>query len=399
MFALTVRDSGVWVSEDLRWFAGASGGGGRGCGVAGGQWPMMGGMTQPHSLFEIATATSAPRVGVIAELGVNHDGRLDIALSLVDAAAAAGVDAIKVQLFHPDRLLSNQAVLASYQAGKAEDARRLLAGLALGVAQLMPIAERARQHGLLFIATPFSPCDIEDLAELGVDAVKIASPDAVNQPLLDAAATLGRPMLISTGTCDLEELTPAALMLRTMATDPASPMAGGALLHCVSSYPTAREDAALGALAVMREALGVPIGYSDHTTEVDTGALAVAAGAVVLEKHLTHDKSAPGPDHAASLNAEELTAYVRRVRDAEMVMGPAVKRVLPVERDVRRVSRQSVCVTRDLPAGHVLTAGDLTVKRPGTGIPASRLHSLIGRALALAVRGNDLLREDHVDLA
>ncbi len=339
--------------------------------------------------FAEPSDAAGPRVRIIAELGVNHDGVSAVALELVDAAADAGADAVKVQLFHPDRLLSNQAMLAGYQAGKAADARALLAKLALGVEQLRPIAERARQRGLWFIVTPFSLPDVDDLAALEADAVKIASPDAVNVPLLEAAAALGQPLLVSTGTCTLGELAPAAALLRDHAP-------GGALLHCVSSYPTPRTEAALGAIRIMRESFGLPIGYSDHTPELDTGALAVAAGAVVLEKHLTHDKAAPGPDHAASLTPDELRQYIERARDAAIMLGPAAKRVLPIEADVQKVSRQSLCLTRDLPAGHTLTTGDLTLKRPGTGIPAARLSATLGRKLTRAVQANDLLMPDDL---
>jgi len=357
-------------------------------------------MDAPAPLFTEATAEAPPRVGVIAEIGVNHDGDPAVGVGLVDTAADAGADAVKVQLFNPDRLLSNQAALAKYQAGGADDARELLAGLALGVDELAPIAARARARGMWFLATPFSPGDIADLRRLEVDAIKIASPDAVNPPLLEAALTVGKPMLVSTGTCELAELGFVSDLLGgDMAAEAATPgetPVGHALLHCVSSYPTPRGSAGLGAIAVMRSAFGLPVGYSDHTPDLDTGALAVSAGAVVIEKHLTHDKAAPGPDHAASLTGRELAEYVSRVRDAQAVMGPAVKRVQEVEADVRAVSRQSVCLVRDLPAGHVLIAADLTVKRPGTGIPAAKLAATVGRRLAVAVRANDLLTPDQL---
>jgi len=353
-------------------------------------------MDRDAGMFAEATADAPPRVCVVAELGVNHDGDASVGVALVDAAADAGADAVKVQVFCPDRLLSNQAMLARYQSGGASDARQLLAGLALGVDELVPVAARARARGLWFMATPFSLGDIDGLRALGVDAVKIASPDAVNLPLLRAAMGLGKPMLVSTGTCDLDELAGVSTMLAgSMTAEAATPMQH-ALLHCVSCYPTPRVHAGLGAIAVMRAALRLPIGYSDHTADLDTGALAVAAGAVVIEKHLTHGKAAPGPDHAASITGPELSEYVARVRDAESVMGPAVKRVQPIEADVRAVSRQSVCATRDLSAGHVLTAGDLTVKRPGTGIPAAELDRTVGRTLASDIAANDLLRPDQL---
>ena len=265
---------------------------------------------------------------VTAEVGVNHDGQIERALALVDAAARADADAVKLQLFHPDRLLSNQARLAAYQNGKAEDAYDLLVRLTLDLDEMAAVGKATRKRGLRFIVTPFSLPDVDDLRALDVDAVKIASPDAVNTPLLIAAATLSKPLLISTGTCDLNELSFAAGLLRQHTS-------GGALLHCVSSYPAPRDATALGAIRAMDRALGLPVGYSDHTTHLDTGALAVAAGAVVLEKHLTYATSAEGPDHSASLTPDQFAEYVHRVRDAQVRLGHCAKRVLEVERDVR----------------------------------------------------------------
>ena len=347
--------------------------------------------------FGHATAEGGTRVGVIAEIGVNHDGDAERAARLIHAAAAAGADAVKFQLFRAKRLLSGAAQLADYQRGRAADAAKLLDSLSLPLAAMAELREVARRAGVRFIVTPFSAEDVRDLAELGVDAVKIASPDAVNQPLLEAAADLGRPLLVSTGTCELGELEHAAACVggadsigRGVTGKPSvntieNATSGGALLQCVSAYPTADRDAALGGIAVLRERYGVAVGYSDHTAAQDTGALAVAAGACLLEKHLTHDRSAAGPDHAASLEPAALTRYVAAARRAAAMLGPHVKVCQPVESDVRTVSRQSVCVTRDLPAGHVLDLAELAIKRPGTGLPAASLAAVAGRTLRRAV--------------
>ena len=342
-------------------------------------------LSQPVFTFASADERSPARVGVVAEIGVNHDGDEAVARRLIDAAAATGVDAVKFQYFNPDRLLSNQAELAGYQQGQASSQRELLAGLALPIDVLGGLVEHTRGCGLAVVVTPFSPADPVDLKGLGLDAIKTASPDAVNPPLLEACASLRLPMLISTGTCSLDELSFAADLLSRHEQ-------GGALLHCVSSYPTPMDQAQLGGLSAMREAFGLPMGYSDHTPGLQTGALAVVAGAVVLEKHLTHDPSAKGPDHAASLDPEQMARYVANVRGAQAMLGRVVKDVSDVEKDVRRVSRQSVCAARDLPVGHRLTGDDLTVKRPGTGIPARDLASLVGRQLASPVGANDLLK-------
>lgn len=339
--------------------------------------------------YYAADAERPARITVIAEIGVNHDGDPDTARRLIAAAAEAGADAVKFQYFDPDRLLSNQAELAGYQQGKAASQRELLAQLALSAEQLGRLIGHAHAAGLDAVVTPFSPQDPAELATLGLDAIKIASPDAVNPILIDAAAALNLPLIVSTGTCTLDELKPASDRLTRHA-------AGGALLHCVSSYPTPAHDAGLSGIAVLAEAFGLPVGYSDHTPRTDTGGLAIAAGAVILEKHLTHDRHAAGPDHAASLNPAEFKAYVDHARIAAVMLGPRVKDATPIEDDVRRVSRQSVCAAGDLPAGHTLTADDLTVKRPGTGIPAAELPTVLGRTLVQKVRYNDVLRPENL---
>lgn len=330
---------------------------------------------------------------VVAELGVNHDGDPRKLLQLVEAAAESGADAVKLQVFSPERLLSGSAELAGYQKSGADDARGLLAGLAMPGEANRQAAELARSKGLGLVATPFSPQDVAELEALGLDAVKIASPDCVNPVLLRAAAGLGLPMLVSTGAADLEEVSFAAEWMRGEG-GPGSDghfRGGGALLHCVSSYPTPDALAGLGGVAALRDRYGLPVGYSDHTPATDTGALATACGAVVLEKHLTLDRTAPGPDHRASQDPDGFAEYVANVRRAERMVGPITKQVTPIERDVRRVARQSVAAARDLEAGRVLTADDLTVMRPGTGIPAMRFEDCIGRALNTGVKRGELL--------
>ena len=353
--------------------------------------PLSQDRTTTHRPLAYASASAAapPRVCIIAEVGVNHDGNCDQAARLIDAAAAAGADAVKLQYFHADRLLSNQAELADYQRGKATSQRALLEALALPLETIARLGEVAQSAGLGFIVTPFSPADAHELKGLELSAVKTASPDAVNTPLLEAIFSMALPVLLSTGTCTLDELDAAAQML---AAHPAS----GVMLHCVSSYPTPPAHAGLLGIAALANRFALPVGYSDHTPALHTGALAAAAGAVVLEKHLTHDRNAQGPDHAASQDPDGFTKYVLNVRDAEHMLGPVAKEVDAIETDVRRVARQSVCLIRSLPAGHVLSADDLTIKRPGTGIAAKAMATLLGRRLAREVKANDLLMPEDL---
>jgi sialic acid synthase SpsE len=242
--------------------------------------------------------------------------------------------------------------------------------------------------GLIPLATPFSLCDVEAIAELNLPAIKIASPDVVNHPLLLRAAVLGRPLLVSTGAATMEEVADAVRCLRGCG-------ASFGLLHCVSSYPTSDADANLcwiGELA--RRFEGVPIGYSDHTTDPMAGAVAVAAGGCIIEKHLTYDRAAAGPDHAASADPDQFSEYVRLIRRAERLRGVPGKRVLDAEQDVRRVSRQSLVLARPLRSGEALRGADLLIQRPGTGIPAAQFQRVLGRRASCALQAGTLLQWD-----
>jgi N,N'-diacetyllegionaminate synthase len=325
---------------------------------------------------------------VVAELGVNHDGSTKKAIEMVDAAQRAGADAIKLQLFDADLLLSRAAKLAGYQKRSgADDPLEMLRRLQLNADEMAPIIERAHRGGLHAIVSIFSIPLIERAQRLPFDAYKTASTDIINRPLIEAMMNTGRPLILSSGAATLQEVAQAASWL-------------GAhehlFMHCVSAYPTPDEEAALAGRLAMLHVTPYALGYSDHTTALDTGALAVASGTCLLEKHFTHDRAAAGPDHAASLDEEGMKEYVRLAHRAWTMCGPIEKRISDVERDVREVSRQSLTTTRDLPVGHVLTPGDLTIKRPGVGISPTRLDQVIGCSLAKAVEADMPLKAEDL---
>lgn len=324
-------------------------------------------------------------VYVVAELGVNHDGKLDHAIELTRMAKQVGADAIKLQLFDPVMLLSAEAILAEYQESSADDPMKMLQELQLSVEQITRVIAEARKLGLGFVVTCFSIELAGQLAKMNVDAVKVASPDAVNLPMIQALAELRKPMLISTGTCTINELAPAMRLCEARGLS-------ALLLHCVSAYPVEPDSADLTRIARLEEAYGLPVGYSDHVTEPVAGAMSVAAGACLIEKHLTYDRAARGPDHAASFDAPQFTEYVRLIRQAQRMMRSPPPDV-DAQADVRKVSRQSVCALIDLPAGHVIRRQDVTVKRPGTGIPAVKLEAVVGKKMKRTVKANHLLHE------
>jgi sialic acid synthase SpsE/CMP-N-acetylneuraminic acid synthetase len=326
---------------------------------------------------------------VIAELGVNHDGSLSRALELVEAAHEAGADAIKLQWFEADRLLSRAARLARYQKdGGAGDPFEMLRALQLSADDFAMVVDRAHAAGLAAIATVFSVDLVAQAREIDFDAYKTASPDIVNRPLITALMGSGRPLLVSTGTASIDEVRTVTGWLGDHP---------HVLLQCVSGYPTPDDSASLAGRAAMFEVNPNALGYSDHTTAVDTGGFAVASGARLLEKHLTHDRAATGPDHATSLDPRQLKEYIRLAHRAWRMLGPPCKQVLHIEEDVRRVSRQSLTTTQALSAGHVIAAEELTIKRPGTGIEPWRLAEIVGRRLATSVEADMPLRPEHLE--
>ncbi len=331
---------------------------------------------------------AAAPIFVIAEIGVNHDGDVDRAVELVDAAAAAGADAVKFQWFEADRLVGDASATADYQrrAGVA-DQKSMLRALELDADALARCVDAAHARDIAAIVTVFSTELVRSASTLDWDAWKTASPDLVHRPLLEGLAADGRPMLVSTGAAALDEIR------RTDSWLAASPVA---FLHCVSAYPTPETEAALSGIAAIADATGRPTGYSDHTAETTTGGLAVAAGAVVLEKHLTWSRSAVGPDHAASIEPDGFAEYVRFVRRAHAALGPVGKRVGEIETDVRRVARQSIRAARDLEAGVILSDADLVVKRPGDGLEPWRLDEVIGRRLAREIRADAAIRVEDL---
>ena len=320
---------------------------------------------------------------VIAEIGVNHDGDPDRALSLVDAAARAGADAVKFQYFKADRLMSKASRLASYQRDAGEsDPVEMLARLELDLDAMAAVIDRAHARNIHAIVSLFSVELVAEAARLPWDAMKSASPDIINRPLLNAMLASNRPLIISTGAADETEIRRARAWV-------ARDIDRVAFLHCVSSYPTRPEDANVamcrGVAHLVRPCI---VGYSDHTTLLDTAQTARRYAAFIFEKHFTDDTRRKGPDHAASLDPDAFARYARIARDEETVPaareihGQIRKAVLPCEQDVRAVSRQSLVTTRTLQPGQRIIESDITIKRPGTGIEPWHLQDVIGRSMS-----------------
>lgn len=326
---------------------------------------------------------------VIAEIGVNHDGSVDRAVELVYAAAAAGADAIKMQWFCTEALVTPDAQRAQYQGGNDDLQSSLLKPLELTAREFERVVEAARTAEVHAIVTVFSVELVEEAALLAWDAWKIASPDLVHRPLLEAVAEDGRPMIVSSGAATIEEVQRAFewIALQTPA-----------FLQCVSAYPTPEASASLGGIAAIAAVTGMVVGYSDHTCEGSIGGLAVAAGAAILEKHLTWNTNAQGPDHAASLEPEAFAAYVAFAHRAyAAVGGRGVKAPQPCEADVRLVARQSIHTRRALNAGETLHEADVCFKRPGTGLEPWHLSEILGRTLTRGVEVSTALQREDIE--
>jgi N-acetylneuraminate synthase/N,N'-diacetyllegionaminate synthase len=325
---------------------------------------------------------------VIAEAGVNHNGDLDLAHRLVDAAADAGADAVKFQTFRTDALVSGTAPKARYQVettGGAESQRAMLARLELTADAHAGLREHATRRGLVFFSTPFDEASADLLDGLDVALLKVPSGELTNLPLLRHVAAKGRPVLLSTGMSTLDEVATAVDTIRAAGDPPL------AILHCVSAYPAPVEDTNLRAIDALRARFGCPVGLSDHSLGLEIALAAVARGATVLEKHLTLDRALPGPDHRASLTPADFAALVRGVRAVEAALGDGDKRPMPSEIDTRAVARRSLVAARALPAGHRLARADVAIKRPGTGIAPGELDRVLGRRLTRALAADELL--------
>jgi len=333
---------------------------------------------------------SRASVFIIAEAGVNHNGDPALAEKLVDAAAAAGADAVKFQTFRAESLASDAAPLAPYQsaAGVRDGQKAMLAKLELDEAAHRRLQARAKKAGLEFLSTPFDAESADMLERLKVPRFKLPSGEITNKGLIEHVARKGLPVILSTGMSDLDEVRRAVGWIRAVSSAPLT------VLHCVTEYPAPVDQVNLRAMVSMREALGLPVGYSDHTLGTEISVAAAALGAVVIEKHLTLDRALPGPDHAASLEPGEFAEMVRQIRAVSSALGDGVKKPAPCEEKNRAAARRGLVAARDLPAGRALTREDLAAKRPGVGISPAEIDRVFGRTLKRALRRDQPLTED-----
>lgn len=328
-------------------------------------------------------------VYIIAEAGVNHNGSFDLACRLVDAAKAAGADCIKFQTFRSQNLVSRNAGKADYQKDTTGDGSQadMLSKLELSYDAFSRLKQYCEEIGITFLSTPFDLESAAFLDELGAPFWKIPSGEVTNLPYLEALAKTGRPVVMSTGMCEMGEIEAALRVLRENGTTDIR------LLHCNTEYPTPFADVNLRAMETMRRAFGVEVGYSDHTKGIEVPIAAVALGATIIEKHFTLDRNMEGPDHKASLEPDELAAMVSAIRNIEQALGNGVKTASPSERKNIAVVRKSIVAKRAIKQGEVFSDENLTAKRPGTGISPMRWFEVIGQVAA-----KDYMRDEIIVL-
>jgi len=351
---------------------------------------------------------------VIAEAGVNHDGVAADALRLVDAAAEAGADCVKFQTFRADALASADADKAAYQkraTDATESQRDMLRRLELPLDAYAALTARARERGIDFLSTPFDSASLGFLVrDLGLRRIKVGSGDLTNAPLLLEIGRAGRDVILSTGMATLAEVeealsvlafgyahgdsTPSAANFAAAWAQPVTraSLAGRVvLLHCTTDYPAAPDAANLKAMDTLHAEFGLPVGYSDHTLGIEIAVAAAARGAVVIEKHLTLDRTRKGPDHAASLEPAEFRRMVDMIGMVERSLGNGEKSPHPSEYVNIPIARKALVAARAIAAGEPFSAANLTVKRPANGLPPIQFWDMIGRPAPRAYRADEAI--------
>lgn len=333
-------------------------------------------------------------VFVIAEAGVNHNGDIQIAKRLIDAAVEAGADAVKFQTFHTENIVCKTTQKAEYQLATTDQTEtqfEMLKKLELTGQMHNELMEYCKKRNIMFLSTPFDVESVRYLVDLGLPILKIPSGEITNLPYLREIGKYHKKVILSTGMSSMDEVRTAVEVLREYGTDDIT------LLHCNSQYPTLMPDVNLLAMVSMRERTGLPVGYSDHTQGIEIPIAATALGATVIEKHFTLDRNMEGPDHKASLEPDELKQMVQGIRKIEAALGNGIKQISSSEKENVKISRKSIVAARMIRANETFTEENLTTKRPGTGISPMGWDELIGHCAKREYHQDDLILENELE--
>jgi N,N'-diacetyllegionaminate synthase len=327
---------------------------------------------------------------IIAEAGINHNGSIDTAKKMIDAAVYAGADLVKFQTFKAETLVTKTAEKADYQKNlteKSESQYEMIKKLELDRVAHEELIQYCMEKGIIFLSTAFDHDSIDLLNELDIPLYKIPSGEITNLPYLRHIGRMGKPIFMSTGMATLKEVR-AALNILLEAGAEKNKIT---ILHCNTEYPTPMQDVNLRAMLTIRDELGVKIGYSDHTLGIEVPIAAVAMGATVIEKHFTLDRNMPGPDHAASLEPEELKSMVTAIRNIEKAMGDGIKKPSPSEKKNIKIARKSIVASKQIKKGEILTEMNLSVLRPNEGISPMKWDQITGSVAKKNYKINDLI--------
>lgn len=335
-------------------------------------------------------------VFIIAEAGVNHNQRLDLALQLVDIAADSGADAVKFQTFKAEDVVTEEGEMASYQKkniGQEKTQREMLRELELPDDFYGPIIKRCTEKNVLFLSTPHGgKKSVDFLESLGVKAYKIGSGDLTNYILLDRVAKTGKPVILSSGMATLDEVKDAISFVKSKGNSQL------AVLHCTTNYPCPPAEVNLLAMKTMMDELDVPVGYSDHTVGIQVAIMAATLGAAIYECHFTIDKMLPGPDHIASVEPDELKSRIAAIRAVPIILGRAEKAPNPSElTSMVKLVRRSVVAALDLEPGHVISEEDIEAKRPGTGDSPTEYEKFLGKKVKNSIKTDQQIIFDDIE--
>lgn len=334
-------------------------------------------------------------VFIIAEAGVNHNGNLKIALKLIDAAVAAGADAVKFQTFKAEQVVTTAGEMAVYQKkniGKTESQLEMLKKLELPESFYQPLIKRCREKNIIFLSTPHGGFNsVSLLQRLKVPAFKFGSGDLTNLPVLEYAAKFGKPMILGTGMATLAEVQTAVDVIKKAGNQQII------VLHCATDYPCPLNEVNLRAMLTMRQKLSVLVGYSDHTSGINVPMMAASLGACLIEKHFTLDKNLSGPDHKASLEPTELKQMVKVVRQVNIIMGSPVKKPTESENKIIKTVRKSLVSLVAVSKGDKFTAKNTGIKRPGTGLSPKYYQEIIGRVAKKDIAADSLIRKEYYE--
>ena len=329
-------------------------------------------------------------VFIIAEAGVNHNGSIKIAKDLINVAVESGADAVKFQTFKAEKLVSKTAEKADYQKKTTEASESqfdMLKKLELDVEAHQELLVYCQEKNIMFLSTPFDHDSINMLNDLGLETFKIPSGEITNLPYLRHVGSLNKKVVLSTGMSNLKEISDALTIL----TNAGTLNENITVLHANTMYPTPMEDVNLNAMQTIHKEFGVAVGYSDHTIGIEVDIAAVAMGASIIEKHFTLNKAMEGPDHKASLEPEELKAMVSAIRNIEKALGSNEKISSPSEEANINIARKSIVASCPIRKGELLSADNITTKRPGTGLSPMKWDEIVGTIASKAYQSDELI--------